>query len=186
MIGPPIRGTCRLNSLWRGEWSRWVAMDRDRFGCARPQNDRNMFLDVRVATKVRFRLALTSSLIAALAVVVARDTFGQEPSSQRAQEGPLRVLFVGKSYTYVNGLPWLLEPIAAAGEAPRQLHTKSVTQAETLCPGVTLARANQWEAEAKRRRAAQGALPSRHFRHGPNQGSPGGSPTPTRMVRRHP
>ena len=44
----------------------------------------------------------------------------------RSAARPLRVLFIGNSYTYVNDLPWLTEQLASSARESRALETEMV------------------------------------------------------------
>ena len=61
-----------------------------------------------------------SVLLLALVFACAGD--GRELSDT----GPLRVLFIGNSYTYVNDLPWLTARLAASGKEARALEAEMV------------------------------------------------------------
>ncbi|MBK9383666.1 MAG: hypothetical protein IPN34_02410 [Planctomycetes bacterium] len=63
--------------------------------------------------------------LAALALCLA-----QEPSPRSAvpagADSPLRVLFVGNSYTYGNDVPWMVRGLAAAEKGARPLEVESI------------------------------------------------------------
>ena len=42
--------------------------------------------------------------------------------------GPLHVLFIGNSYTYVNNLPSMLSALAASPNSPRRIQTKMIAE----------------------------------------------------------
>ena len=44
----------------------------------------------------------------------------------QGSEQPIRVLFIGNSYTYVNNLPWLIQQLAASVREHRKLETEMV------------------------------------------------------------
>jgi hypothetical protein len=77
-----------------------------------------------------------NKLCHALIVIVACAS----SSALRADDvhRPIRILFVGNSYTYFNNLPGMLEQIAASATPPRKIETKSVVEG-----GATLRR--HWE-----------------------------------------
>ncbi len=71
-------------------------------------------------------------------------TVGVLLTSAHAQtQAPLRVLFIGNSYTFYNGMPALVEAMGQSAQSPRRLQVKAVTQG-----GATLEK--MWEMRATR------------------------------------
>ena len=64
----------------------------------------------------------TTTLIAAVVLVSAGAGYAKEAESR----GPLRVLFVGNSYTYVNDLPSMIQALAAADRGARPVEISRV------------------------------------------------------------
>lgn len=61
----------------------------------------------------RRRVAIRIALVVGLLLAMAGPCHADRPAC--AGDGPLRVLFIGNSYTYVNNLPQLFAELAAAG-----------------------------------------------------------------------
>ncbi|WP_224368213.1 SGNH/GDSL hydrolase family protein [Hyalangium versicolor] len=78
----------------------------------------------------RLRLPLPVwMLLTVCGLVLAPQALAETPAPAR----PLRVLFIGNSYTYLNNLPALLEGLAASATPPLRIQTRAVTR-----PGVRL------------------------------------------------
>ena len=92
------------------------------------------------------RRALVTGLLAAAALALAGCANAPLPA-QPAK--PLRVLFIGNSYTYVNMLPEMLQQFAIAGREPRQL------EYEMIAPGGSTLE-QKWKGGNSRKTIAQG------------------------------
>ncbi len=69
-------------------------------------------------------LGLVLILMVACTGPVRKQT---EPGSRdMTGQNPLKVLFIGNSYTYVNDLPWLTQQLAVSAGEPRKLETEMV------------------------------------------------------------
>lgn len=73
-------------------------------------------------------MRIIAQVLAALTAAASlSDQGGSAQVAPRPREGPIRVLFIGNSYTYVNNLPELVRGLAAGMTGPVPLKTEQVT-----------------------------------------------------------
>jgi hypothetical protein len=75
--------------------------------------------------------------IAVLAMVFAKSVSAQTPA-------PLRILFIGNSYTYYNNMPEIVAAMGNSPESPRQIQVKAVTQGGATLDKVWALRATSY------------------------------------------
>src|SRR5262245_55033615 len=68
-----------------------------------------------------------ASLMLATPPMVAGATWQARPLVAAKSSRPIRILFIGNSFTYVNNLPELVRGMAAALPSPIEIETKQVT-----------------------------------------------------------
>ncbi len=100
------------------------------------------------ATRVLKGVAVSLALVVALLL----GLIGWQQQRTQPQVPPLRVLFIGNSYTFTEDMPALLSALASADDDPRALKVESValpgfTLAQHLQDGSALQRikAEQWD-----------------------------------------
>ena len=65
--------------------------------------------------------------LAALALLFAQEPTPRPATPARTRDdAPLRVLFVGNSYTFGNDVPWMVRGLAAAEKGARPLEVESI------------------------------------------------------------
>jgi hypothetical protein len=72
------------------------------------------------------KLAVRATLSVVVATI-AGSAIGSAQAVQRPSAAPIRVLFIGNSFTYVNNLPELVRGLAAGMKAPVEIETEQVT-----------------------------------------------------------
>lgn len=69
---------------------------------------------------------LESILILLMTYIGTADTQVEADSVKAFGDQPIKVLFIGNSYTYVNDLPWWIQQLAASAKETRSLETEMV------------------------------------------------------------
>lgn len=93
------------------------------------------YLAIMKKRRIGYRIGLIL-----LSVVFCMGIVGKQvdAGALKVSKQPLRVLFIGNSYTYVNNLPWLTQRLSVSARETRRLETDMVTVG-----GATLK--NHWE-----------------------------------------
>ncbi len=110
-----------------------------------------MFCEARQGCSKRTHIGW--GLLAVLATLMLADSAGLARAADEHGVRPLRVLFVGNSYTNFNLMPVLIRRIAASGPSPVALEVRSAAR-----PGFTIRR--HWQ-----RRRALALIKSGQFTH---------------------
>lgn len=65
--------------------------------------------------------------LAVFAVQALSPALAQEPAAATAERAPMRVLFLGNSYTEQNKLPWVVQALAASARIPVEIEVEART-----------------------------------------------------------
>jgi hypothetical protein len=67
-------------------------------------------------------------LLLTICLLVLPSASGLQPAGQKESRRPLRILFIGNSYTYFNNLPQLLSQLAASASPAKTIETQMIVR----------------------------------------------------------